>query len=304
MTWVPAMNWDSAKAYQLDHDDRAFRYYRNAVERHWDPGDIDISGDLQPVIEMGEEPFFRLRAAVAKFGAGEQAVTEDLAPMAVVLEDVEDQMFLTTQLYEEAKHTDFFDRYWRDVINAAEAERGDERTSPLDERWFNDAYYELFERNEDAVARLLEEDTPETRAKAFCHYHLAIEGILAQTGYYGLQTTYGPDTPELPNLPGLVEGLKQIRSDEGRHVGFGMAKLKNLVADEGIEPQFLHDTVNELLPLINGITGDAATEDAPGPGPSELNTYAAKKHTDRMQQITDVASDIPDVDELTSLSDD
>jgi hypothetical protein len=64
-------------------------------------------------------------------------------------------MYVTTQIYEEAKHTELFDRYWRNVINPIEEANGWEKSSTLEERWFNDAYDELFERNERATSRLL-----------------------------------------------------------------------------------------------------------------------------------------------------
>ncbi|MDF9743978.1 ribonucleotide-diphosphate reductase subunit beta [Natrinema salsiterrestre] len=289
---------------QLNTGTRSNNYYRNAVEKHWDPHEIDLSADLEGAAELPEPAFTGLKQSLALFGAGEESVTEDLAPLAVVLEDIDDQLFLTTQLYEESKHTDFFDRYWRDVIHTEEERRGQELSSPTDEKWFNEPYDELFERNEQAMARLLEEDTPENRAKAHCHYHLTIEGILAQTGYYGLTLAYGENEPELPDLPGLVEGLKLVRSDEGRHVGFGMAKLKSLVADGEVEPDLLRETVDELVPLVqDSLSGDegASSEDGPGPSPSDLAEYAYTKHQQRMQQITSASEKIPDVEELTQL---
>lgn len=78
--------------------------YWNAVERHWDPDSIDLSTDRERLAELDLATFTDLRRTLALFGAGEAAVTEDLAPLAVVLEGIEDQMFITTQLYEEAKH--------------------------------------------------------------------------------------------------------------------------------------------------------------------------------------------------------
>jgi len=298
---------DSTRHLQLDVDSRSNRYFRNAVERHWDPYEIDLEQDRENLIAEGgtEEEFDGMRAGIAKFGAGEQAVTEDLAPLAIVLDDIDDQMFLTTQLYEEAKHTEFFDRYWREVIHAVEDERGWERSSPTDERWFNEPYWELFERDEEAMARLLTDDTPENRARAYCHYHLTIEGILAQTGYYGMQSSYsGERFPEVPHLPGLVEGFSLIRSDEGRHVGFGMAKLKELIATGEVTPDLINDTVDELIPFVHGITMDERYDTDQGIQPEELEQYAAEKHIERMQQITDAATDIPDVDTLTRLEGD
>jgi ribonucleoside-diphosphate reductase beta chain len=304
------MNIDTTRSTQLDRESRGTRYYRNAVERHWDPHDIDLETDRERLVRFlrdvdePQERFDGMRMGIARFGAGEQAVTEDLAPLATALEDIDDQLFLTTQIYEEGKHTDHFDRYWREVIHGVEDELGFDRSSPTDDAWFNEPYYDLFQRNEDAMHALIEDRTPEAYAVAYCHYHLVIEGILAQTGYYGLQQAYSPDNyPDLPHLPGLYEGFTQIRQDEGRHVGFGMAKLKELIREDGVDPQLLDDTVNELLPLVNGIAAnpeDDYVQDL-GPTPEELQAFATEKHVERMEQITDAAEDVPDLASLTEL---
>ena len=304
------MQIDSARALQLDRGSRGTRYYRNAVERHWDPHDIDLETDRERLVaylrdvDEPERYFSAMRMGIARFGAGEQAVTEDLAPLTVALSDIDDQLFITSQLYEEGKHTEHFDRYWREVVHEVEAELGLEHSSPTDDEWFNDPYHELFRRNEEAMHALLDDPTPEDFAVAYAHYHLVIEGILAQTGYYGMQQSYAEDSyPDLPHLPGLYEGFTRIRQDEGRHVGFGMAKLKELVTDEGVDPRLLDDTVNELLPLVNGIAAnpdDQYVEDV-GPQPEELQSFATKKHVQRMEQITDAAADVPDLESLTEL---
>ncbi|MDZ7687167.1 MAG: ribonucleoside-diphosphate reductase [Halobacteriales archaeon] len=291
---------------QLDLDERSYRYYRNAVERHWDPYGIGIEKDRANLLDadLDDEVFEGMRVGIARFGAGEEAVTEDLAPFTVVLEDIEDQMYVTTQIYEEAKHTDFFDRYWRNVINPVEEARGLGRSSPLEDRWFNDDYDELFERNERATYRLLEDDTPENRARAFSHYHLTIEGIAAQTGYYGMGRAYSEDEfPELPHLPGLVEGLNHTRADEGRHVGFGMSKLKELIQDENVDPTVIDETVAELVPLVQGIVNDEEYQEDRGVPSEELEMYAAEKHIERMEQVKDAAKEMPGVEELVALDD-
>ena len=106
------MNIDNTRQLQLDRESRGTRYYRNAVERHWDPSDIDLEGDRERLVEYlqnvedAERYFDAMRMGVARFGAGEQAVTEDLAPLATALDDIDDQMFVTTQMYEEGKHTE------------------------------------------------------------------------------------------------------------------------------------------------------------------------------------------------------
>ena len=108
---------DESRDLRLDPDSFAEGYFRNAVYRHWDPYE-DVSpelldGDREQLIdrEQSENEFDGLRRTLALFGAGEEAVTEDLAPMAMALEDIDKQLFITSQLYEEAKHTAFLDRY-------------------------------------------------------------------------------------------------------------------------------------------------------------------------------------------------
>jgi ribonucleoside-diphosphate reductase beta chain len=204
-------------------------------------------------------------------------------------------------MYEEAKHLDFFDRYWREVLHPAEDARGVERSFPTEDRWFNEDYLALFDRNEAAMHRLLDDDSPENRVRAYCHYHLTIEGILAQTGYYIMSTCFDDgEYDAMPTLPGLVAGVTRIRGDEGRHVGFGMTKLKDLLA-EGVDPQVVHDTVTELMPLVHGIVTDV-TGDV-GPDTADFVEYATEKHLQRMQQITNATAEIPDVERLVTLDD-
>jgi len=266
---------------QLDQDSFAQGYFKNAVYRHWDPGAIEgLETDKQRLIETApaEDEFEGIRTSVARFGAGEESVTEDLMPLAMVTEDIDDQMFLASQIYEEAKHTQFFDRYWREVINPVSEELGFEATGPTDERYYNDDYDELFDRTAEAMERLLAEDTPENRVKAYCHYHLAVESILAQTGYYGFQSAFSEtgsdgivneDFEEMAEdtaaeeamddstqLPGLVNGIAKIRSDEGRHVGFGMQKVRGYVQEGEVDHEVVENTLQELVPLVVGSVAD------------------------------------------------
>jgi ribonucleoside-diphosphate reductase beta chain len=304
---------DTSREMRIDPDSFAGGYFRNAVYRHWDPYE-DISEELlqqdrQRLVDsdIDFEQFEAFRASVAKFGAGEEAVTEDLAPLMLTLEDINDQMFVSSQIYEEAKHTQFFDRYWRTVINPVAEAKGWEVTAPTDQRYFPEEYIELFDRTEEAMHRLLEEDTPENRAKAFCHYHLVVESVLAQTGYYGLQASFsdaGPDDwgdevdTEDIYLDGLIEGITRIRSDEGRHVGFGMNKVQGLIAEEGVDPDIVQGILTDLLPLV---AGTVQTEFDTGADPAPLIEYAQEKLSKRIEIITDADAELPPVEELVKI---
>lgn len=169
---------DASRERRLDPNSFANGYFRNAVYRHWDPYEDGpqelLEQDRERLIarDQIEKQFDGLRRTLALFGAGEEAVTEDLAPLAMALDDIDKQLFVTSQLYEEAKHTAFFDRYWHEVVSPVAEACGFEVTAPTDPRYFPDAYVSLFDRTERAMDRLLEDDSPEALARAFCHYRL------------------------------------------------------------------------------------------------------------------------------------
>jgi ribonucleoside-diphosphate reductase beta chain len=303
---------DTSRELRISDDTVGGGYFKHAVYNHWDPYE-DIEADLLETdlersvdSEFSEDEYFETMQYLALFGAGEEAVTEDLAPLMVALGDINDQMFISSQIYEEAKHTQFFDRYWREVIYPIAEELGFEKVAPTDQRFFPEGYVELFDRTEEAMETLLTDDTPENRVRAYCHYHLVVESVLAQTGYYGITNVMGPDgesevaiREDTPHLPGLVKGINYIRSDEGRHVGFGMQKVQGHIAEDGVDPAVVQETLMELMPLVAETVsvGDGVVD------PTPLVNYARDKLSRRIDIITDAEADIPPVEELVSLDD-
>ena len=304
---------DTSRGLRIGEDTVGGGYFKHAVYNHWDPYE-DVSRELLETdrersidAEGDEAEFFETMQYLALFGAGEEAVTEDLAPLSVAMDDVDDQMFIASQLYEEAKHTQFFDRYWREVIYPVAEANGYEKVPPTDQRFFPDGYVELFDRTEAAMERLLTDDTPENRVRAYCHYHLVVESVLAQTGYYGITTVMGPEADDAisrpdadtPHLPGLVKGINFIRSDEGRHVGFGMQKVQAHIADDGVDEAVVQEILQELMPLVAETVsvGDGLVDPAP------LVSYASDKLTRRIEIITDADAEIPPVEDLVALDD-
>ncbi|MEF8808778.1 ribonucleoside-diphosphate reductase [Natronomonas sp.] len=305
---------DDSRELRISEDTVGGGYFKHAVYNHWDPyEDVEaelLETDLERSVnsEFTEAEYFETMQYLALFGAGEEAVTEDLAPLMVALEDINDQMFISSQIYEEAKHTQFFDRYWREGIYPIAEEQGFEKVAPTDQRFFPDGYVDLFDRTEEAMETLLTDDTPENRVRAYCHYHLVVESVLAQTGYYGITNVMGPDDDNevslreepTPHLPGLVEGINYIRSDEGRHVGFGMQKVQSHIAEDDVDPDIVQETLMELMPLVAETVsvGDGIVD------PMPLVNYARDKLSRRIDIITDAQAAIPPVEELVALDDD
>ena len=86
----------------------------------WNPSDIDFSQDKEDWQNLQEDEKDVVLRLTSLFQAGEEAVTLDLLPliMAIAKEGrLEEEMFLTTFLWEEAKHTDFFQRFLNEVLD-------------------------------------------------------------------------------------------------------------------------------------------------------------------------------------------
>ena len=86
----------------------------------WNPSDFDFSRDRDDWEAMDGDRREALLQLTAAFLGGEEAVTLDLLPLVLAIARegrLEEEMFLTTFLFEEAKHMDFFSRWIREVTD-------------------------------------------------------------------------------------------------------------------------------------------------------------------------------------------
>ncbi|MBI3117451.1 MAG: ribonucleotide-diphosphate reductase subunit beta, partial [Candidatus Hydrogenedentes bacterium] len=84
----------------------------------WNPSDIDFTQDVCDWHRLSGPQQDMLLRLTALFVAGEEAVTADLLPLIQVIAaqgHVEEELFLTAFLWEEAKHVDFFSRFLAEV---------------------------------------------------------------------------------------------------------------------------------------------------------------------------------------------
>ncbi|MBC7562701.1 MAG: ribonucleotide-diphosphate reductase subunit beta [Gemmatimonadaceae bacterium] len=217
-----------------------FQLYTNSKRLAWDPAAIDLSRDAADWALMrrdfATEDYARqMHQLCAFFHAGEESVTSTLAPLlgavARLKLGVDIECYLTSQIYEEAKHFEFFTRYFHEVL-------GEETASLLGE--LTPAPQAVLIDELDATTDRVrsETDTVKLRAalvEAVTHYMGVVEAMLARTGYVGAS-----DALAARNwLPGLQEGFRLIRRDEGRHVSFGIHFLRDMTR--------LHP---ELIPVV------------------------------------------------------
>jgi ribonucleoside-diphosphate reductase beta chain len=244
----------------------------------WNPAEIDFTQDRADWEAMDSERRKAILRLTARFLAGEEAVTLDLLPLVMVIARqgrLEEEMFLTTFLFEEAKHTDFFGRWVREVAGSPRLPRAPE------------ASVQLFDVElPSAMNALLEDQSPVAIARASVTYNMVIEGVLAETGYQNYHQSLAVNDL----MPGLCAGLVNIKRDESRHIAYGVYLLSRLVAeDEAVWPA-IEQRMQELRPLIDEIisAGYEAYEDGINPfglRVAEFSEFAANQFRKRYERI-------------------
>lgn len=207
----------------------------------WNPAEIDFSTDRDQWKKLTDEEKEILIHLSGLFLAGEEAVTLDLLPLIQVIAKegrLEEEIYLTSFLWEEAKHTEFFSLFIRDVIGY----------QPDFEKYHKTHYRSLFyEKLPADLNRLQYDNSPLSQLKASATYHMIVEGTLAETGY----AAYYKMLSENDLLPGLQKGITLLKQDESRHIAFGLYLINRLINDH---PGLNIELENHLEEYLNDAT--------------------------------------------------
>lgn len=190
----------------------------------WDPNDIDLSRDRQMYVTLPQPLRNCFVSDLIQFQGGEEAVAVDLLPLVLAIADegrIEEEMFLTTFLYDEAKHVEYFERILRTVCR---------RPPGSLQRFLPDSYKRLFhDELPNAMGILRRDPSPRNQLRASITYNIIIEGVLAETGYFGadeqMERTGGS------YFPGHYEAIKKLRQDESRHVAYGIYLISRILSE-------------------------------------------------------------------------
>ncbi|MER2598539.1 MAG: R2-like ligand-binding oxidase [Caldilineales bacterium] len=230
----------------LDRDSFPMRLFEKAKRLGiWNPSDIDLVQDQRDWATFNHEEKELIYTLLALFVAGEEAVTLDLLPLIEVMARegrIEEELYLTTFLFEEAKHTDFFQRVLHEVCKASSADLA---------QYHTDSYRLLVaEALPDALLALRADPSPAAQIRASVTYNMIVEGVLAETGYHAFFTMLQRNSL----MPGLQQGIGLLKQDESRHIAYGLHLLSRLVAAHPQEWATLETQMNALLvPAINVI---------------------------------------------------
>jgi len=247
----------------------------------WNPSDINFTkdkADWQGLKDDEKDVILRLTSL---FVAGEEAVTLDLLPLIMTIAKegrLEEEMFLTTFLWEEAKHTDFFQRFLHEVCGV-----GSNDLTHFHGENYSTIFYEALPT---ALDRLMIDQSPEAQLQASITYNMIVEGVLAETGYHAYFTM-------LKNnglMTGNTEGIQKLKQDESRHIAYGIFLISRLIVENPHLWDFAEQTMNELLMPAVGVIHEVFAHYDPVPfglNVDDFVNYAMMQFQKRMNRIED-----------------
>src|SRR5579884_4204391 len=135
----------------------------------WDPAAVDLTQDRRDWESLEDLQRETILSLTSLFVAGEEAVTLDLLPLVLAIARegrIEEELYLTTFLYEEAKHMELFSRFLAEVAGAPDGL----------ERFHVPSYRTIFyEELPRAMERLLDDRSAAALARASVTYNMIVE---------------------------------------------------------------------------------------------------------------------------------
>ncbi|HYP40625.1 MAG TPA: ribonucleotide-diphosphate reductase subunit beta [Chloroflexia bacterium] len=252
------------------------RLYFMWESRHWASGSFDFERDRRDWAQMQEDQRSMLIQSIAPFFVGEERVAAAFAPIIMSADDEQEAAFLATQQVDEARHMQFFDRFWREVL-MPDVKASSEAIANARSRC-NDAFTELFDRRLMQAVDRLRADPRDTDAKveAVTIYHLIIEGTMGLTGMHFLLDYFEKNSL----FPDITEGFRNIKRDEHRHVAWGTWYLRRKCRERDRYGLIVQSALMELLPVVASVLVEGGVAACDGLDPVEFLDYpsAAVNH--------------------------
>ncbi|MBT8220988.1 MAG: R2-like ligand-binding oxidase [Bacteroidia bacterium] len=273
-------SYTTVSGHFLDMDSPCMKLWQKAKKFGiWNPNEIDFSQDAVDWNNMTHDEREMTMRSLVQFLAGEESVTIDILPLIMVMAQegrLEEEMFLTSFLWEEAKHVDGFIRFFREVV---------QREEDLTE-YIQPSYDIIFkDMLPNAMNALLKDPSPENQARASVTYNMIVEGVLAETGYFGFFQTL----EKFDIMPGLRKFVGKLKQDESRHIAYGIYLLSRLIAEHGDSVwEAIQDQMNKLMIPAMGLVQESYEGFDPIPfdqDPQVYNAYAMDQFQKRFARL-------------------
>ncbi|WP_440765863.1 ribonucleotide reductase [Natronorubrum sp. DTA7] len=245
------------KSYQL--------YRKGKREGTWDPDDHDFAADKADWEQFSEAEQQRFLASCAAFYDGEEDVTRTLAPYMMALDalendempfdTVQEEIYLAQQVYEEAKHTDLFSRYFEEVFETQDTEP--HRVGGYQEQGYSTD--DLYDTADELLAAVNSGDQRElvyALGEAYLNYMGIVEAQLARGGYLSFDQMIELKAEAMGReivLESFQTAIGKVRQDETRHIENGRWVMQKLaeaepdIVQDVYEPRIEEYVENRLL---------------------------------------------------------
>ncbi len=216
--------------------------------QHWSTEDFTFEEDAK---QWADPDFFTdderqfIEFGFSEFFLGEERVTAELLPFAIAAPKLEQQVFLTTQISDEAKHVVFWDGFYQEVFGQ---KPGNLNKQVDNQRYVvNEDWTKLFDGILHECAEDLRKDPTDfpKLVRGVTVYMIVIEGMLALTAARFMIKSL----KERNAFPGFVSGFTAVNRDESRHVGFGVKFLADAIKEDKANAKIVEDTLKECLPV-------------------------------------------------------
>lgn len=271
----------------MDQDVPDYRalYYR-WERQQWEAGAIDLAADRRDWTDRMSADLRRsLSWGLSSFYVGADQVTNALVRFVDAASTEEQQVFLTTQLVDEARHAVFFDRFHSEVLD----EPGDDMETRLERHTgrLNPGSRSLLLEMLPAAAERIRATPGDLGAlvEGIVLCHIVIQATLALT----VQRFLLNQLREEDLLPGFRQGFTAVARDEARHVNFAVRFLRETVASDARYADVIRDAVTRTTPVALTVLeppeGDGSYFDPLAFGPGDLAAFATSSLQKRLGAI-------------------
>jgi ribonucleoside-diphosphate reductase beta chain len=232
-----------------------YRKYEKATRKFWDPKDFDYGPDRADWERMTGAQRAGVLTITVRIEAGEEAVTDELLPMLAAAHELgrfDWVMFLSSFMLEEARHSEFFNIWHREVCGITTPEQKaahwplrEHTKDPAGRFRTGEPVYEGIPKYGDALMEAVRSGDHRAIEQGFVRfaplYNMWVEGVLTMPTYEIVLDTCGM----WGVLATLCQGFRGILADEGRHITFGTEACRILISESPEYEALAHEIVDE-----------------------------------------------------------
>jgi ribonucleotide reductase beta subunit family protein with ferritin-like domain len=230
--------------------------YDHWERNQWAVSSLDFSTDAESFAALGERDQRAMAWLFAHRFHAEFNVATLLTPFLDAAPFYELELLLATQIADEYKHLQCVLRIYREVFGVT---GGIEAVREFAEARKDPASQFLYEALEQKVLALRHDRSEDAFLKAVFAYHIVAEGVVASVANRLVGSKYG----EL-GFPGLAAGQRRVALDEARHIGIGVAYVRErMQLDREATASALDDVLAETAIIFDRVLelGKASVED-------------------------------------------